>query len=329
MNWRTTIYGLRLESDLPLHAAPTELWADAPDLVISHSDDEIPSHGPGGGVVTMRYSPDGDGGEDLYYCERRPDGTQLLVFVEACEFEVSADLTHAVVRRHHGATPGIETVLTLGGFLAWQLYERGILVLHASAVEVDGGVIAFTGNSGMGKSTMATLMCADGASMLADDVLRVDWSDGQPIARRGSAELRLRKGADALMGSFRGASPGRRRSADDRQVLRPVDQGRDGLPLRAIFVPLPSRELDAVRVDRISPVDALFVLLRFPRLLGWQDERVRSAHFALLSRLAGDVPLSFVYVPWGPPFSTDIAPAIRAELEQSREGRRLEFGVPA
>ncbi|GAA4191432.1 hypothetical protein GCM10022288_22220 [Gryllotalpicola kribbensis] len=326
MTWRTTIYGLSVQADRALHAAPTELWTHAADVSLTHEQHEVPSHGPGDGVITMHYAP---GGEDLYYCEQRADGTYLLVFVDACEFEVSEDLTQAVVRRHRGATPGIESVLTLGGFLAWQLYQRGHLVLHASAVEVGGGAIAFTGNSGMGKSTMATLMCAAGARMLADDVLRIDSVDAQPVARRGSSELRLRKGADTLAAAFDGASPDRRQSADDRQVLRPADQAGDRLPLRALFIPLPTRDSDEIRIDRISPVDAVFLLLRFPRLLGWQDERVRTAQFALMSAVAASVPLSLIHVPWGPPFSAGIAPAIRAELELERQGRRLQLGVPA
>ncbi|WP_022882160.1 phosphoenolpyruvate carboxykinase (ATP) [Gryllotalpicola ginsengisoli] len=311
---RTTIYGLRVDSDRPLGPAAGADRHDGrePDVVIRHAPAEVPPHSPEGGELMLHFAP---GGDDLYFCERRADASFLLVFAGACEFEVSADLRQATVRRHVGAVTGIEDVLTLGGFLAWLLYQRGELVLHASAVQLGGAAIGFTGNSGMGKSTMAALMCAAGAEMLADDVLRVDRDGERALARRGSSELRLRKGADTLAADFVGAAPAARTSADDRQVLRPADLGADRVPLRALFVPLPDRSATTVGIHRVTPVEAAVLLLRFPRLLGWIDPAVRAAQFALTTRLVASVPVSIVRVPWGPPFDPSIARVIREQLD--------------
>jgi hypothetical protein len=48
----------------------------------------------------------------------------------------------------------------LGPAMGVLLQQRGVLVLHASAVTMDGGVVAFLGHSGWGKSTMAAAMVA-------------------------------------------------------------------------------------------------------------------------------------------------------------------------
>ena len=70
-------------------------------------------------------------------------------------------------------------------------------MLHASAVAVDGIGLAFVGQSGRGKSTVAALMCVDGAELVTDDVLTVD--PGPPVRCQGGAsELRLRAAAAHL-----------------------------------------------------------------------------------------------------------------------------------
>ncbi|NNC11893.1 hypothetical protein HII28_08375 [Planctomonas sp. JC2975] len=325
---RTFVYGLIVDSDRPLFhprsAAPC-VGGEA-DIVIRHAEHEINPREPASDDVLLRYA----NGEARYFCERCPDGTYALVFDEACEFRISADLRTVTVIRHRGADLGIEDVLASGALLAWQLYMRGSLVLHASAVQVGDRAIAFVGGSGRGKSTMATLMCAAGARIITDDLLRIDFSDGVPETRLGSSELRLRKGADTLAARFdQGAAPGRRSSADDRQILRPIDDADDRVPLAAIYVPVPERENSITRVDRISAPDALFALLRFPRLLGWVEPDVRTRQFALSSRLVADTPLSIAHVPWGPPFPADIADDIVADLDVERVPRRLDLTAAA
>jgi serine kinase of HPr protein (carbohydrate metabolism regulator) len=61
------------------------------------------------------------------------------------------------------------------------LQQRGRLVLHASAVTVDLGVVAFMGGPGWGKSTMAAAMYARGHSIVADDVTAVRADKAHPV----------------------------------------------------------------------------------------------------------------------------------------------------
>ncbi|MET0413674.1 MAG: hypothetical protein ABW217_20360 [Polyangiaceae bacterium] len=56
----------------------------------------------------------------------------------------------------------------LSGVVAALLYRRGGAVLHAAAIEIDGGALAFIGPSGSGKSTAARL---SGAPLFAVDRL--------------------------------------------------------------------------------------------------------------------------------------------------------------
>ena len=65
-------------------------------------------------------------------------------------------------------------ILLTGSVVAYLLSADGGLVLHASAVEVGGAALAFVGQSGQGKTTMATLICAAGYPLVADDLLPVE-----------------------------------------------------------------------------------------------------------------------------------------------------------
>ncbi|MFA6956958.1 MAG: hypothetical protein WC538_13910 [Thermoanaerobaculia bacterium] len=54
--------------------------------------------------------------------------------------------------------------------LAYRVAERGALVLHSSAVVLDGGAYVFVGRSGAGKSTVARLALERGHAILSDDL---------------------------------------------------------------------------------------------------------------------------------------------------------------
>lgn len=80
----------------------------------------------------------------------------------------------------------------LGTVLAVLLHQRGYLVLHASAVAINDGVVAFLGNKGQGKSTMAATLYARGHSFVSDDVVAIDISGTrEPIVFPGFPQFKL------------------------------------------------------------------------------------------------------------------------------------------
>ena len=311
MTDRQRLYGLNVESDVDLHQDRPVSPGGRIDVRIraGNSVARVFDQPAGRTLVHLEYD------EPFYTFVERPDGSQLLRFYRSCEFEISPDFRDVALHPIEGREPGIEVVLATGALLAYQLYRRRRLVLHASAVDLGGRALAFVGNSGMGKSTLAALMCAGGADLITDDVLAVDVSGRQALAGLGATELRLRKGADTLADRFAGSSPGRRRSADDREVLRLPGGAADRLPLHAIVIPQPDPESDRVVVQRLDTKDALFALLNFPRILGWQDSGIISDQFAMMSAMVLLVPVIVARVPWGPPFANDLAAEVLASVD--------------
>lgn len=77
------------------------------------------------------------------------------------------------------------------------LHARGWEVLHASAVETSRGVVAFCGDSGAGKSTIAYALHRRGFPLWADDAVALDVTSPAIVARRLPFEVRLRPASAA------------------------------------------------------------------------------------------------------------------------------------
>ena len=65
----------------------------------------------------------------------------------------------------------------LGSVLSICLIQRGLLVLHANALEKDGKSIICLGESGSGKSTLACILMQQGWNLLADDLVAINDKD--------------------------------------------------------------------------------------------------------------------------------------------------------
>jgi hypothetical protein len=91
--------------------------------------------------------------------------------------------------------PGAEEerilIFLMGSAMGALLHQRGILILHAGAIEANGRSILFCGPSGIGKSTLAAGFHKRGYSFLADDVCAVAMIDGKPSVVPGFPRLKL------------------------------------------------------------------------------------------------------------------------------------------
>lgn len=242
----------------------------------------------------------------LRYSLVRRDGLAVLRYPGLCEFTGTADLSEVRAHVHPGQADGLVSVLAAGALLATHLRLRGDLVLHASAVQVETGAVAFVGASGMGKSTMATLLCAAGHALVSDDVLRVTVTDDDISVHPGSTETRLREAARDLATAV---DPGAVRiTADGRLALQlRRSSERVLLPLRACVIPLPDRERTRVSLTRLRGSAALVRLARFPRILGWTDRCGMVSEFRQLAALVAAIPVVEARLPWGPPYPPDVA----------------------
>ncbi len=75
--------------------------------------------------------------------------------------------------------------------LAAAMHQRGMVVLHASSVVVNGRAIIFSGESGWGKSTLCAALHARGHHLLTDDVVVCHPHDSGYLIYPGVQEFKL------------------------------------------------------------------------------------------------------------------------------------------
>jgi hypothetical protein len=86
---------------------------------------------------------------------------------------------------------------------------RGLEVLHASGVVMDGRALLIAGTPGAGKSSLAAALVRGGGRLLSDDAVALQLSGGALIAHAGSVVLQLRSAEDELLSESTRAALGR------------------------------------------------------------------------------------------------------------------------
>lgn len=237
-----SLFGLRVRSEIPL-----------PELFEAR---------PGGAAdVTIRLGAvpviDGSDGRPAV------DGDALLLHISGIARYRIAGGDTIVVDPEPGVPDRNIRLYLLGSAFGALLHQRGLLPLHANAIEVDGKAVAFMGASGAGKSTLAAWFHDRGHRVISDDVCVVSPSEtGRAFAIPGLPRLRLWQ--DALQATSREAA-GYDRSyvGDDLWDKFDVPIASDRVPeapidLAAIYL-LDQGETAAItRISGVAAAEAVF-----------------------------------------------------------------------
>jgi hypothetical protein len=232
-----SVFGLRVRSSLHLPELLPAIGDGQPDVTIETAS------------VPDERSP----GQELSVV----NGGVVLVIPDIVRFRISGG--NAIAVDPVTGTPERNVRLyLLGSAFGALLHQRGLLPLHANAVEIDGKAVAFMGASGEGKSTLAAWFHDQGFNVIADDVCVVRaGDDGKPYALPGVARLRLWQ--DALEASGREPTSYERSYAFDESWNKfdvPIERTAcigSEFELRGIYDLCRS---DQFRIDALSGIDA-------------------------------------------------------------------------
>jgi hypothetical protein len=217
--------------------------------------------------------------------------------------------------------PGVDErilrLVVLGPGLGALLYQRGWLTLHASSVDVEGEAIAFVGEQGEGKSTMAAAMCAKGHRLLADDITAVQatGTDG-PCVYPGYPQLKLWPDAVRSLGE----------DPDTLPQLVPIMQKRGRRVIKAFAAePLSLRRIyvldggDVPEIRALKPQEALVELLRHTYGRDLFRAVETGSHFLRCTSVVNKVPVNGLRRPYSLSRLSDLVQLVEEDLGYGTE----------
>jgi hypothetical protein len=162
------------------------------------------------------------------------------------------------------SSPGDVAAFLLGTAFGVLCHQRGIPPLHASAIDVTDGCVAFVGDSGMGKSTLVAALATRGHQVIADDVCFLQRSEqGQVRAWPGINQLRLCEDALKALGCD---GPGVERASRGPNKylipLRPPRNAGDQRRLRRVYQLDSAADGDFTSIHRLRGAAAVEVLMQ-------------------------------------------------------------------
>ena len=246
------------------------------------------AQGPTGALPFKNWlQPDGTPCANFY----RVAGGYLVRFPDVGDFEIRADGAAATCRPMHEAERETCLHLYLNQVLPLMLTLRGELVLHGSAVEIDGCAAAFVAESGRGKSTLAASFATSGHRFLSDDGLAVTPTEGGFLARPSHPSIRLYRDSETALigGTPHPASPVHYTSKTRLLAGNEMIFCEEPLTLRGIFF-LGDGHAPSLTLERMRASDAMTAFMRNSFLLE-PDERIAlAAYFDRLAMLANGLP---------------------------------------
>jgi hypothetical protein len=182
----------------------------------------------------------------------------------------------------------VAALLAVGPAMGAALHQRGLLVLHGSAVVVDGGVVAFLGFSGWGKSTMAGAMVKLGNASFCDDLVPVSLSNGAPVVLPGYPFLKLAPESGEFLGFAPDSAP---LVPNDNRHMIAVGESHPGVPLPLARVYVLSQG-DRPEIERLKPQEAAVELIRHSYTANWIRKTGMSArHLECVAGLVERLPI--------------------------------------
>lgn len=210
----------------------------------------------------------------------------------------------------------------LGPALALLLHQRGFLVLHASVVARGGEAVAFLGDSGWGKSTIAAALHAKGYDFVADDVAAITLGPDGPHVLPGYPQAKLWPDAATLLGETpeslpllhprfdkRGWRTARGFSSDPRRLVRTYVLAPGSTPV----------------IERLEPREACFEVMSH-----WYGHRFgagllkagsAAVHLRQCVELAGRVPMRRLRRSGGPSTLLQLADLVDYDLTRDSNAR--------
>jgi hypothetical protein len=311
------IYGIILESNYPFKSL-FEIASGPPDITFScvHT---FPLAGEWQRTVPISsmqsQTDDGENHVALY----RMNGFDVVHIANSVDFYVwpKKIVAHLLDPQYD---PMVE-IHFLGWILSIWLELHHIPAIHASAVVTKYGAIGFISSSKGGKSALAATFVKEGYPLLTDDILPIEEGEGPTFfGRPGYPQMRMWPDeAEYFFGKYEDLKLVHPKYSKRRVSIGPYGFGNfcsEKQQLKVLYVPERHNENDDIRIESISPKDALIELVknsfsaRTVAALGLEAQRMK-----FFAGIVLNVPIRRLRYPSGFQYLAEIREALEKDVE--------------
>jgi hypothetical protein len=199
------------------------------------------------------------------------DGTTLIVDPDSDDIE-----------------PQLLNLYILSEALGLILYQRGLFLLHASAVKIGQQVVIFAGPPGAGKSTTAAAFARCGYTVLADDMVAMSLdSAGKAMVYPGFPQIKIWPSAVKGLGYNLSSLPPLFSGSRKRVLRQKENFPVEPFPLAHVFI---LEEGANLKIIKMAKMEAFFSLSRFfPLPSDLLQGTVLEHHFQQCVQLTGEL----------------------------------------
>lgn len=273
--------------------------------------------GPATGVATEEFKVEEYTGDGFSVCVERDRQSRFIVsFDGLASFSVNqADRTivcHPLAKQLPEAT--LEHLL-LDQIVPRILGQQGGLVLHAAGLGHEGAVILLLGDTGRGKSTLATSLYTQGMDLLGDDAMNINLEDDRPLARAVYPSLRLLPDSrTSLLPAETVHHPIGSQTRKERITLPFMALPQQSYqPIAGIFILENALPDTAIALRQLNPAELCMALTSNSFALDPADNRAASNRLQIAASLARQAPAYALH------YARDYAllPRVRAAIVDS------------
>lgn len=274
--------------DFPLPGLP-RVSRGEPDILVSMGDNFSADkdydwfhswHEKDGGLVLSCARLDGPENDDIH----------LLRFPDLADFAIAGNIVTCHPRP--GCREDSLRHLLLDQVIPRLWAHMGHLVLHASAVQLpDRRVIAFLGESGWGKSTLAAALQSRGCQLLSDDSISLASENGHALLTPSYTGLRLNDDSIAVLG-LEGDQWSSVSHYSEKRRFEPAPEEGAGaaLPLHTLYVLSEPEPLADISMGALTGAELVTTFIKRSFLLDVRDTTSAKTQLQQATELVPAIP---------------------------------------
>jgi len=241
------------------------------------------------------------------------DGAYYISFDGVARFQISfADKAVTLFDVAEDATPEALAHLLNDHVAPRILAGAGDLVIHASAVEINGRLAVFLGETGAGKSTLAASLHSAGHRLVGDDAVILTQGSGGVAGQSVYPSLRLYpESISAVLGEGVDSAPMAHYSQKQRLHLPALEKfDSASVHVGAFFFLIEDPSEDEVAAHAVPPALTCMGLVENSFALDTDDAKAAAQRLQAASQVAGNVAGYELSYPW----DFDLLPKVHEEI---------------